>query len=238
MSLITLNNYFKESNLSSETYARLCSLFHEACVANDYPCVEPDLILEKTVSRFESLDEDQKRYILNHLVFYTELYTTILKNKLSPKDNKKHLWIALGLLGLTPPSDLFEVIDDSDCIEIYDGTGIQCYRDYTFSSLVSYSLPETLYSPWFDLYFRPPELLGLMQSEAGYAFTQAKTHFNSKIPKHISYETNTDKQKEFTVEFKKISPLFDKAKTPAAFLVTSQVEFIKNKKKKEVLHEV
>lgn len=238
MSLISLNNYFKENDLSSETYIKLCSMYFEARKTTGQSCAATEVVIEKTIERFESRDDEQKRYILNHLTFYIELYTSISKNKVSANDNKKHLWMALGALKLTPPNDLLDAIDGSDCIEIYDTSGIQCYRDYTFSSLISYSLPETLYSPWFNLYARSSTVLEAMHSEATQAFTSAKTHFNSKIPDHFTDEVSSDRQKRFKVSFKKISPLFNKEQKASAFLATSSLEFVEEMKDKGALHEV
>ncbi len=230
MAIISNINFFPEDSASFSTYLELCSKLEILCKALNLKSMNQNEVISRSKDKYLSLNKKDRKYILNHLSFYKELYSNILEKSLA-QDSKKQLWIALRLLELVPPSDLMNVITDDDCVEIYDSEGIQCYRNFTFASKVSYSLPEILFAPWSNLYTRDPEITEYMYTEAGQALTTAKTYFKSGIKPHVVYEEQTENQQEFDISFGIVSPLFSKQGQSVAFLATSKLSHLRDRKK-------
>lgn len=175
---------------------------------------------------FNSLLESKKQEILNRLNFYADICASSISNSYAGLNDNRVTWYAIKKLGMIPPPGLFEQIKDSDCIEIYDGEGIQIFRNFNFCEHVTYSIQDCLIYAWDQLYKRSEDIIGVMMAEAGKALLEAREPFYSKIPVHNCTEIKTENRRQYQVRFNIISPLFDKDGKTSAFLVTSRLQVL------------
>lgn len=103
---------------------------------------------------FSLLNPTRQQTSLAQLRTYFGTLQACLDTK-SATENQS-VWSALQLLGLKPTSDIFEKISSDYAIEIYDGEGIQAWRNLTFMSVCSYTLEEMFSLTWQERYERSP----------------------------------------------------------------------------------
>src|SRR5690606_17702992 len=67
-------------------------------------------------------------------------------------------WNVLRRFDLRPCSDLFDLLDSNDVIEVYRYDFIQIYRNLRFLELCTYSLDEVFSYEWPELFHRKQEI--------------------------------------------------------------------------------
>ncbi len=101
-----------------------------------------------------SLPQERILEIRRNLTACVEATNFVLSNTATTAAQNTFLWQALKLLGLLPPDDLFEHIDENNCIEVYDSNGVWVYGNLNFYEITSYSLAELYEFPWHNLWRR------------------------------------------------------------------------------------
>lgn len=93
-------------------------------------------------------------YLERHLAIFDQLQnetggTYVLK------DSPRLIWRALGSLGFTPPSDIFDKMRDGDVVEVYSSSFYQLFRNLNLFGIVSVSLEELCSCPTTELVTYP-----------------------------------------------------------------------------------
>lgn len=206
-------DYLKElKNVS----ARLAAIFERHWIR--YPQMPAS-----AVAAFSLLEPVRQADIVRQLEFFEHICVRCESMSYGLVDDKRLTWYALQRLGLRPPGDLFEKIDDADCVEIYNAENIQIFRNFNFCKITSYSLEEILIHPWYELFDREKSVLEVMQKTAGHALMGARDPFPAAIPPHTCNEVKTPDLNPIEVTFKWISPLYSSDKSVGTFLATSSL---------------
>ena len=118
------------STNSTELFRESISLFEELLerIANIPKRPIPDHVWDI----FAQLDEEQRAAAIEQISSYTELLAEAVAEGISLMADKRLAWFAMKKLKLTPPSDLLELIEEDDCVEVYNVNGIQIFRSLTF----------------------------------------------------------------------------------------------------------
>jgi PAS domain-containing protein len=138
-------------------------------------------------------------------------------------EEKQLLWSCMTRLGVRPPSDLFERIDPTDYVEIYDAQGIQVFRNFEFCRLITYTLDEILTYGWDELYERSQDLTSTIFGEVARMFGSKATVADLAIPTHTCAEKLSGSGRSFEVKMKFFAPLF-KGSDPVYLLAASTIE--------------
>ena len=190
----------------------------------------PFIHLEKPMSvdvykDFERLPEAQKGAVYRVLDFMESLVSEAIEKGINPMRDLQLTWYALRQLGLMASGDLFQVLEDTDCIEIYTSEGVQLYRNFQFFEYCSYSLEELMTYPFYELYERPVWLEAEMRRSVGMCLQEPTQIHDLNIPDHNCCEKRSRRAHAGRVHFKKICAL--KASTDGtgytAFLVSSRL---------------
>jgi len=139
-------------------------------------------------------------------------YNAILVDHLTSgapvKDHKTMMWKYFAQMGYAPTSDIFDRIEDTDIIEIYNMDGDQIYRNLNYFDLVSLTVEDVVGLHWQREYKRNRKvtihLIGMLLRFATGAFYS--TYDCAKIPIHQVQEM-VAKRYLFELRFKYVSPL-------------------------------
>lgn len=171
---------------------------------------------------FNKLSPNEKFVAYSNL----NLYKTTLKIEDSePDGNKKALWAALVTFGLTPSSDCFNEISDTDVIEIYSHDNIQIWRNFNFIQSCSFDLESIFCRPWTELFTRPVEVLTELSTSIMSIFENQKlTPIQPISGTHQIKELNSEKNFAFEANHKTLFPLKHRVtKKVVAYLVNTEV---------------
>ena len=176
---------------------------------------------------FEARNHQEKVQVLQNFDRYLNVFKEIEREGKKINDDKVVLWRMLARLGLIPQEDIFDKLDKSDVIEIYDKQSIQLYRNLNFFDLVSYSLDDILNRPWWDLYERDPKVTeklfeigaGVLSGRTPYTVNVAKI-----VPKHLVVDIGSEDPLQTLSQTKYFSPLKSKENTIEGFIHVFSVE--------------
>jgi len=206
---------------SSEAISRLFQKYETECVP----------FYSSHLPHFSALDSRKQE----EAVFILEMYKKSLQNSEnnfgSLKNNGDLLWQAIKDLGYRQPSGFFACLEPDDVIEIYDSQNLQIWRNINFMKICSYTLEEMLCLPWYERYDRDNEdtekIIKSVQKVMG---SKEPTYLNEAIGNHIFEEKTSRKQFVLNARHDYFCPLFGESGSPEAFVVTSKVKILKQKR--------
>ena len=210
------------STNSTELFRESISLFEELLerIANIPKRPIPDHVWDI----FAQLDEEQRAAAIEQISSYTELLAEAVAEGISLMADKRLAWFAMKKLKLTPPSDLLELIEEDDCVEVYNVNGIQIFRSLTFYKIVSYSVAEITLYPWDRLYNRDPQITQQI-IEQGFikGFSGTTSAYKLTIPDHDVTEAMSLKPRSIHVKFGWLAPLIDQPRSVGAIFATWKI---------------
>ncbi len=148
------------------------------------------------IQEFLSKESTDQFQILTNLKNYTQhLIEAVSNNVRLVGDNRKHAWFAMRNLGLRPPNDLFDRIDQRDMIEIYDTSGIQVFRSIELYNYMSYSFSEIFCYTWKDLFSRDNFVLNRMSTTVSDVLSgKIQGCIHPQFPTHCAHEIFSEKK--------------------------------------------
>lgn len=184
----------------------------------------PDLPL------FSALPPEQQEVITAQLNAQTEL---ILEAKPEIGDysyNRRMAWAQIRRHGLVLCSDVFEKLEDTDIIEIWDAKGHQLFRSFHGLKFFSYTLEEMFAYPFFELFERESAEL---EVEYGQVFSklirgETQTTIQVDIRPHLVREKRSRRRRTALMTPKIVSPLKNKQGQVVAFFHTCSAKAIEN----------
>lgn len=102
------------------------------------------------------------------------------------------------------------LVDDNDIIEVYNASGIQICRSWSYFNMCSYSLPELLAYSWSELYLRPKYVEKTLNSIALSLFTPDSKTITYDIPQYLINEKFSRRRYSFLFKMKYASPILCK----------------------------
>lgn len=200
-----------EKQSLSQDYSNLFSYFCTE-ITKHAKVYDIDLcaISNKGINKFNELSADQKMQIIEALKGCVyQLEQASLKNVSIIGDNRKHAWWALRNLGYIPPDDLFDKIDASDIIEIYDSNSIQVFRSFELFKHISYSLTEMFSYTWSDLFERDEFVFNrISNTVADVLAGKTKGIIYANFPDHVVKEKFSAKKHWLKMRLKLLSPVY------------------------------
>ncbi len=168
----------------------------------------------ETWERFRSFNDLEQEKCVNNAKLYLEICQETLKApEPAPLSNdNKLIWYALKKLGLIPTGDLFDLLDDSYVVEIYNPQGIQVFRNYRFFEISSYNFAELFIYPWHELYQRDASIDAHIFEYSKDIFSGAvKSTVNvTEIPRHNIKELFSPEKKKLEMQQRYFAPLKSK----------------------------
>lgn len=126
-------------------------------------------------------------------------------------------------------SSIDSLIKDSDIIEVYDSSGVQICRSWSYFKMCSYSLPELLTYSWSELYLRPKFVENKLKDIALSLFSSKSTTVTYDIPKYLINEKFSRGKNSFLFLMKFASPVLCKdTKNIIGFITTGELENMEN----------
>lgn len=185
----------------------------------------------ETWSKFRSYPKETQRDCLNRAQLYLEICQTTLNNGGSLSDTSKLLWYAIRKLGLIPSDDLFEYIENSNVVEIYDSNGVQIFRNHRFFDICSYDFPELFTYSWPELYERDDSIDSMIMGYATQIYNkECETTISVEdIPYHKMREKFSPEGFMMEMQERHFSPLKPKSGNNMYLVATSDVRVVKRK---------
>jgi hypothetical protein len=192
--------------------SRVASWFNIEVPAYSYLALEnfskvsPDLYpkVVESVCQYREVLQSIPRPESTNPFYSSELDTRILEK-------------ALDFFKLRIPGELTNLIEDGDCLEIYDLNMIQIYRNLNFFRTCGYSMLDLTLAPWYNLWQRPQAIEKMMGERIENVFTKPVGPIPTNIPTHIIRELYTmdgsrgdpARARATLVNFKYLSPAFE-----------------------------
>lgn len=217
------------TNLSDEFKA---SCLKVAALCRHYG-VEVEPYHDAKLLHFNSLEEGQKQSALYYLNLYLKLIQSSFDRETEEDNDSALLWDAFLGLGLRQPSDLFNVLEDDDKIEIYDLNGVQIWRNFNVMRICSYTLEEIYSFSWEERYDRSPLDTKIAVEAVQHVLTNTDGKvYHANIKNHEVIERFSSKRYILDASHEYLSPLYGKAGSVSGFVVVSKVK-IKGQKKQQ-----
>lgn len=138
-------------------------------------------------------------------------------------DDVEFFQISMRRMGLSFPSDFLNNVTQGDCIEGYDMSRFQIFRNLPFMEKSSYSLVDMLSYEWPLLFDRSMVITEQMMSFCDEILWKANRTIAFNIPRHYVRELQSSERQVLDVTFKYLSPLFSGPNKPFGILGTCQV---------------
>jgi hypothetical protein len=123
------------------------------------------------------------------------------------RSSRQLTWSALKILGLRPPLDFFDKIQNEDIVEIYNTDQVQIFRTLRFFELCSYDVASILMIPWYKLYGRSSQMeeIGLREMNDSLFSGTAAVPFD--MPSHELSEIASAEMRVFEMRHRWRGPL-------------------------------
>lgn len=173
----------------------------------------------------QQLSETQVRNILVQFETNFELYERAKVRGQNLRDTRQLTWWAVKELGLRPPMDFFDKIEDADIVECYNEDQIQVFRSLSFFDFCSYDVLSVLIRPWHELYGRDLGLHGKAFEEMLEVLSRGESTMRFSLPPHRLWEVSSVQKREFVILHKYRGPLKKLGSSkPNGIIMTSYVE--------------
>lgn len=200
-----MNEMIINSRLPDDRYSLFLELGRDIQVIGEGLGIQIQTVHQKLDPCFLKLNPSEQDSILSGLRLYQTLLQQVTEEGYA--EEKKLLWYALKKLRLVSTSNMMDLIEDGDLVEVYMGTR-QVYRTFNYYNLCSYSLDELASMPWDQLFHRPPEITAQIFNEIGAAL-QGRKVMISETPQHVVEELLSPNKYKFKYQLKYIVPLVD-----------------------------
>lgn len=200
-----MNELILNNKLPEDRYHDFLDLARDIQVIGEGLGIHIETVHQLNNPCFLKLSPKEQEDIITHLRLYQTLLEQVTED--GKAEEKKLLWYALKKLRLVSTSNMMDLIEDGDLVEVYLGTR-QVYRTFNYYNLCSYSLDELASMPWDQLFYRPLEITTQIFGEIGKAL-QSREIMPSQTPEHVVEELLSPNQFKFKYRLKYIVPLID-----------------------------
>ncbi len=235
-SSVFINSIFKANALKRSSKFRELSCEYRGYASEAGVGLVP--FHEASLPLFNTQTELKQREILNALETSVKICRNTKAQHKKMTDSPALIWQALRELGLRPPSDLFNHMEDCTVVEVYSSENIQLFRTFSFFQYCSYSLEELYCGSWPDLFPRDDQTIVpmiLKFVENVFSGVTKKTVSLKHIPNHTVREAFSAARLVLTVGMNWGAPLFQEGTSkPSAtiFLETGELVSSQRDRKK------
>jgi hypothetical protein len=167
------------------------------------PYTSPELLL------FQKMKPTQQEEAIRLLTLTLEVFDETRAEGYRLKDNPQLLWRCLRRLKMTPRSDVFDRISDTDVVEVYSPEYLGIFRNLQFYDKVSYPIEDVFCEDLWALSEREPVAAAQLREVAQRFFEgQIQETYDPQIPEHLVWETKSPLLFDISVKIKFLSPLF------------------------------
>lgn len=176
---------------------------------------------------FKALDIESRDKVLRMMGIVLECGQAMEAHQLSVSRNRSLAWRVMTAMGFKPLSDAFDLITETDIIEIYDSEGKVVFATPVYFDLTSYTMEDLYCRPWTELWGRDPKITEALYAKVGEVLdpTNEKT-IPIVIPEHEVYETSSYEKRRAIVKPKLFSPVRDRLGQRGFISVNKLVAFL------------
>lgn len=175
---------------------------------------------------FRALPFETQSSIVSELKIYLEICSETLANGHDLKNSRQLVWYAMRKLGYIPPSNMFDLVDDSYVIEVHDRELHQVFRNFVFYEYCSYSLEELHCRPWPELYKRDQGAMNSMLEVVESLLEERSSWVDCRGIKHFISETESAFRYDMNYELVYAFGLKDKLRKVEAMLLCEKAEIL------------
>lgn len=163
------------------------------------------VFIRPALMRFQKLTPTEQINLIKSFKVFQGILESIDVSE--PINDKVLLWRALKSLGLSPSSEVMDLINEGDFIEVYMGDK-QVYRSFNYYSVCSYPIDFLNSVPWELLFERDKDkTMGIF--EEIYKVVTTRKILESKIGPHEIHEKCSLTMNKFRYNLRYICPLKD-----------------------------
>lgn len=160
---------------------------------------------------FKALTTGSRHAVLRSMSVVLECGLAMEAARENLSRNRSLAWRVMTAMGFTPLSDAFDLIAESDILEIYDSNGKVVFATPVYFDLTSYSMEDLYCRPWTDLWGRDPHITEKLMAKVAETLAPG----NEKtilldIPEHEVVETSSYERRRAIVKPKLFSPVKDR----------------------------
>lgn len=185
-----------------------------------------------SIEAFAKAPIDKQQEILRNISTYLGILAQTFEPEVDRSPIKREVarlkW-SLKCFGLNPLNeDVFNIVTESDVIEVYNLQGIQLYRNMMFFKVCSYSLLDLSINSWDQLYDKPSTIVEATLKIIERLFSSGDQPIAYNIGTYLQKEKFQYSQslKTLQVEPKFIVPLVNHSGKPSGAFSTYRAEII------------
>ena len=178
---------------------------------------------------FRSLPYAQQLSAVEKLELSCDIYLSISRDKQDLRNPNTLVWMACSKMGLVPPSDFFDKLQDDDIIQVYSKESIHQFANLRFFAICSYTLEQIYSYPWHLLWERNESDLAKLIEAAQKSLEpdqRSVIAVNSRVHRVVEVSSPFKFETEYSLRY--IAPLFDsETREKAGFIVAESVKVVK-----------
>jgi hypothetical protein len=158
---------------------------------------------------FQALDETRRTRVIERLQSDISVYEEMIAAKEELTNSKRILWRFLSRAGITPCSDIFDKIGDTDIVEVYGPNHIHLSQNFNFFDWISVTLDRIFCEAWHETTRRDPIVAKTAYETISRIMTgEFRNTFDPQIPWHWLEELDSELLFKFQIHIKWASPIF------------------------------
>lgn len=160
---------------------------------------------------FENSSEGRRAAIITRFETELEIFAEATRAGEKLTDSRRLLWRHFAKGGITPDSELFGNITDTDVVELYGLDQIHLCQTLNFFDWVTATLEQVFSDTWFQLSRRDPGIEAKLHELATKLFTgQVTKTYDPQIPWHVVEDLGSTPTNKFRLRLKCVSPVYRK----------------------------
>lgn len=158
---------------------------------------------------FEKTSPERRAALLARLEVETRIFAEASEAGERLTDSRHLLWRHFRRSGLTPASDLFDKIGETDVVEVYGLDNIHLFQNLNFFDWIGFTLEQIYSETWYALTRRDPKIEKALHAfGARLVSGEIRGTVDPEIPWHLLEEIGTETLYKFYIRIKHVSPVF------------------------------
>lgn len=170
-------------------------------------------------TRFKTLPLSHQQGIIQALESSIEICQSAKANGIDIRRQSLSLvWWSLRMAGLRPLSDLFDKLDETDIVEVYNEHDQQIFRSFNMFRSISYTLEELFTHEWWELFERDSAITDLLKDLTQKMHAGQKDTIVVNCPAYVIKERFSEHKIAARIQTKLLSPLFSADGATAGYI--------------------
>lgn len=160
-----------------------------------------DSLKIKNIDQLRSASPERLEFCAEKADRFAELVNGAVDVGVPVSKGKSFTWYLMQQFGIAPHSKLFDMVEETDHVEVVTPDGVSLFSNVNFMLLVNHGIDDFFSKPWDELFDRQPFFTGQIHREFARAF-KTKGPFRPMVTPHEAWEVGVENPTRAIVEMR------------------------------------